>query len=95
MICILAPGRIDDYRLLIDDWKRNSLTIVDGVSKRPSVPSFQSAIDNRQAVIRHTSSFQGARYSRPSNSFALALNLFGGFGAAPIVDSGPPLGPAR
>jgi MFS transporter, DHA1 family, tetracycline resistance protein len=28
-------------------------------------------------------------------AFVLALNLFGGFGAAPIVEPGPPLGPAQ
>jgi multidrug resistance protein len=46
------------------------------------------------ADLGHGSPFLGGA-AITALAFALALNLFGGFGAAPIVDSGPPLGPAR
>jgi MFS transporter, DHA1 family, tetracycline resistance protein len=46
------------------------------------------------AGLGHGSPFLGGA-AITALAFALALNLFGGFGAAPIVDPGPPLGPAR
>lgn len=46
------------------------------------------------AGLGHGSPFLGGA-AITALAFVLALNLFGGFGAAPIADPGPPLGPAR
>jgi MFS transporter, DHA1 family, tetracycline resistance protein len=46
------------------------------------------------AGLGHGSPFLGGA-AITALAFVLALSLFGGFGAAPIVDPGPPLGPAR
>lgn len=46
------------------------------------------------ADLGHSSPFLGGA-AIVAVAFVLALNLFGGFGAAPVVEPEPPLGPAR